>query len=214
MQTMNQFYAPSLTVLSARTIVFMVIAGVTTFAIFALMQAMIKQDTNVITPAAPPVFIDPVFKEHSEKVITRTTPKPQPKPTTPPVAPKEVPDTTSEPTGIEFVPPQIQTVGGGFKAISMGNSNSELRPIVRVDPRYPNDAAREGIEGWVELQFNVDKTGSVTDVNVIKAQPKRVFDSAARRALLRWKYKPAMRDGQPITQTGLSVVLEFSLADS
>ena len=49
------------------------------------------------------------------------------------------------------------------------------------------------------------------DIEVIEAEPKRVFDREARRALRKWKYKPKIVDGKPVKQPGMFVQLDFKL---
>jgi protein TonB len=63
----------------------------------------------------------------------------------------------------------------------------------------------------VQLSFTIDEVGGVTDIKVIKAEPKRLFDREAKRALRKWKYKPKIVDGKPQLQTGMSVQLDFKL---
>jgi protein TonB len=89
--------------------------------------------------------------------------------------------------------------------------DGDATPIVRIEPRYPMKAAREGKEGYVILSFSINKLGAVDDVKVIEAKPKRLFNKAARRALRRWKYKPKMVDGKPQKQTGQTIRLDFRL---
>jgi protein TonB len=73
----------------------------------------------------------------------------------------------------------------------------ELTPLVRVPPDYPFKALMDGIEGYVILRFIVTETGSVEDPEVLRAEPPNLFERAARRAVLRWKYQPQIRDGKP-----------------
>jgi protein TonB len=89
--------------------------------------------------------------------------------------------------------------------------DGDATPIVRIEPRYPMKAAREGKEGWVQMSFSIDTLGGVTDIKVIKSQPKRIFDREAKKALAKWKYKPKIVDGKPIVQTGLTVQLDFKM---
>ncbi|WP_296049468.1 energy transducer TonB [uncultured Alteromonas sp.] len=49
---------------------------------------------------------------------------------------------------------------------------AESNLIVRIDPKYPSQAARDGLEGWVMLSYNIDKHGSVSDITVLDASPK------------------------------------------
>ncbi len=62
---------------------------------------------------------------------------------------------------------------------------------------YPPDAIKAGLEAEVVLKLTVDKDGNVTKADV----PEPVgsgFDEAAQAAALKFKYKPATRDGTPI----------------
>jgi protein TonB len=49
-------------------------------------------------------------------------------------------------------------------------------------------------------------------VEVLDADPKRVFDREAKRALRKWKYRPKVVDGVAQMQPGLQVRLDFTLA--
>ena len=74
----------------------------------------------------------------------------------------------------------------------------ELTPLVKVPPEYPQRAMSRDIEGYVVLRFVVTETGSVEEPEILHAEPEGYFESAARRAVLRWKYQPQFRDGKPI----------------
>lgn len=87
----------------------------------------------------------------------------------------------------------------------------DAKPIIRVPPQYPIEASREGIEGWVQLEFTIDSSGTVKDVKVTDSEPKRVFDSEAKRALRKWKYKPQMVEGKATELPNMQVVLDFKL---
>ncbi|MGN7725655.1 energy transducer TonB [Luteimonas sp. 22616] len=74
-------------------------------------------------------------------------------------------------------------------------AHAELKPISRVDPVYPPDAARSQITGFVEVEFTVDATGKVASVSVVDAKPARTFESAAVKAVKQWKFAPG-EDGR------------------
>jgi protein TonB len=74
----------------------------------------------------------------------------------------------------------------------------ELTPLVRFPPDYPQRALANGTEGYVTLRFTVTETGAVADPEVLRSEPPGVFDRAAMRAVLRFKYQPQMSDGQPV----------------
>ncbi|MFC0677041.1 energy transducer TonB [Lysobacter korlensis] len=69
-------------------------------------------------------------------------------------------------------------------------ASAELKPIKRVEPQYPPEAARTGKQGFVEVEFVVDATGKVESVSVVNAKPARTFESAAVRAVKQWTFAP------------------------
>jgi protein TonB len=73
----------------------------------------------------------------------------------------------------------------------------EMTPLVRIPPDYPQRAAARGVEGFVVLRFIITETGAVEAPEVMHAEPPGYFESAARRAVARWKYQPQIRDGKP-----------------
>ncbi|NRA62201.1 MAG: TonB family protein [Psychrobium sp.] len=69
-------------------------------------------------------------------------------------------------------------------------AQNDVKPITRVNPRYPIQAAKDGVQGSVVLQFDITKTGEVENIVVLKSQPEGVFSKEARRALRLWRYTP------------------------
>ena len=84
-------------------------------------------------------------------------------------------------------------------------------PIFQVTPQYPRRAAERGIEGCVVLRYVVTEVGSVRDPEVIKSIPQGIFDRAAIRAALRYKYKPLIRDGNAVEVEGVTQRITFVL---
>jgi protein TonB len=74
----------------------------------------------------------------------------------------------------------------------------ERTPLVRIPAEYPTQAASQGIEGYVILRFTVTETGAVVDPEVLRAEPPRIFDRSALRAVRGWKYQPKMQDGKAV----------------
>lgn len=70
--------------------------------------------------------------------------------------------------------------------------------ISKAAPQYPDAARKRRTEGWVDLQFVVNADGAVETIEVIDAEPSGVFERSAERAVQRWKFKPAERDGKPV----------------
>ncbi|MBS0374933.1 MAG: energy transducer TonB [Proteobacteria bacterium] len=76
---------------------------------------------------------------------------------------------------------------------------------------YPERAAAAGVEGWVEVHFDVNTAGVAENLRVAAAQPAGTFDAAALNAIRRARFTPAMTaDGTPIAQP-TTLKLRFTL---
>jgi serine/threonine-protein kinase len=81
--------------------------------------------------------------------------------------------------------------------------------IATVQPTYPPVALSAGIEGDVVLLAVVGTDGTVTSVEVVRsAHP--LLDDVAKRAVLRYRYKPALRNGAPVSFT-VEIPVSFRL---
>ena len=87
---------------------------------------------------------------------------------------------------------------------------ASLTPLARTAPQYPRDAFQRGIEGWVQVQLEVDAGGNVLGTTVVDSDPKAVFDESAQAALRNWKFKPVLVDGVATHATTLQTV-EFQV---
>ncbi len=90
-------------------------------------------------------------------------------------------------------------------------SSDVNRPVVHIAPRYPISAARNGIEGYVVMTFDILENGGVDNINVVTSSPKGVFDKEAKKALERWKYLPAKSKDNLARRMNQEVRLDFQL---
>jgi periplasmic protein TonB len=91
-----------------------------------------------------------------------------------------------------------------------GRADRGLMPLVRVAPDYPQSASRQGLEGWVVVEFTVTSSGAVRDPQVLQAEPERIFDQAAMKSVLRWRYSPQVENGAPVEkQVRMKIVFEL-----
>ncbi|MFT6990776.1 MAG: TonB family protein [Paraglaciecola sp.] len=88
---------------------------------------------------------------------------------------------------------------------------SMASPVIRIEPKYPVEAARNNQEGSVILQFDIAKDGSTDNIQVLESFPKQVFDKESVRALKQWTYKPRIQGGQAQKQTGITVQLDYRM---
>lgn len=97
-------------------------------------------------------------------------------------------------------------VGGGA-----GSTDSDIVPIVKVNPQYPREAAMKGLEGYVQLNVDIQKDGSVSNVRIVNSSPRRVFDRAAVSAASKYKYRPQIRDGKPVLVQNFGIQIDFKI---
>ena len=103
----------------------------------------------------------------------------------------------------------------GFKGKKAGVfADGSYVPIFQVPPVYPRRALERGIEGCVMLKFTVTKVGSTREPMVEWAVPPGIFDRAAMRSALKYKYKPQIRDGEAIEVPNVRTVVIFKIEDA
>ncbi|OFC68865.1 energy transducer TonB [Alteromonas confluentis] len=199
-----------------RIIVSILLGAVVAFGLFIIMAKLIENSGRPADEVAPAPIIDIVMRPPEDDTQTRSRkpPPPPPPPQQPPkVQPVEPEAAEPNTDGFSLAIPSVDTGGVGVDIGGVGamQRDGDATPIVRIDPKYPPDAARDGREGWVKLQFTINEQGGVDDISVIDADPKRIFDREARRALSKWKYKPKIVDGKAVRQEGMFVQLDFKL---
>ncbi len=75
--------------------------------------------------------------------------------------------------------------------------------------KYPEIARKNNIEGKVQVQVLVDKTGRVKDFKIVQSD-NSIFDNAAKEAVQKTVFKPAIQNGQPVT-CWIAFPIEFVL---
>ncbi|TMM46815.1 energy transducer TonB [Colwellia ponticola] len=199
-----------------RFLVSILLGAVVTFGLFSFMAFLVSsgdrnkedQQENII------VEVNTTPPKSAAEQRRRVPPPPPPPPKTPPKQQTPEPEASNNTAGLNFNMPGIKMAGAstGLSAPGAGlGRDGDATPIVRIEPKYPIQAARDGKEGYVILSFTINEIGGVEDVDVIEADPRRVFDKEAKRALRKWKYKPKVVDGKAMRQPGLTVQLDFKM---
>lgn len=92
---------------------------------------------------------------------------------------------------------------GERSAVILSSQGAEKRLIRHVEPAYPAEARKAGIEGTVVLKTVVNTNGTVDGVRVVEGNP--TLAAAAVTSVKQWRYRPYVRDGKP--QTFQTIVL-------
>ncbi len=80
--------------------------------------------------------------------------------------------------------------------IQVNSETQATRLALKVDPKYPERARKEGVEGWVWLHTMIREDGTVEEWNVISGHPW--LADAAAEAVRQWRYRPTLLDGRPV----------------
>lgn len=129
--------------------------------------------------------------------------------------------TPAEGTGTEVQPrPVTHPAHGNAEIRSMDNpghrspaSYSDTFALIRaVEPVYPMDARRDGIEGMVTVEMLVDENGFVAEANVLSLMGPDSFGDAALYAVRQFLFEPPTENGQP-TQIWVRLRIKFRITD-
>ena len=100
--------------------------------------------------------------------------------------------------------PNLNSAGGSwvirFAELQNDKEKGDLiapEAVQKVDPSYPLELIRHNVQGTVTLYAVIHSDGSVGDVRVLQGVDDRL-DEYARAALSRWRFSPAMKNGNAV----------------
>ena len=190
-----------------------VVGSVITLSLIFVMHLLIEHAEDAISKEGTKHQLDFVRIKKNETLNTEDfTPEKPPKP---PEVPPETP-----PQDSDVVDPNAPTINIPAPEVSasvdiggpggMNIAEGDYLPIVRVAPVYPARALSRGIEGYCDMSFTVTTTGTVSDP-IVTFSTSSLFDRAATRAVLKFKYKPRVVDGVPVAVPGVTTRIRFQL---
>ena len=101
----------------------------------------------------------------------------------------------------------------GPEAATMDSDDTMAQPpklIEGPNPEYSEALRNAGINGQVIVQFSVDATGAVQDVTVFKSDHPEL-EGPSMDAVKKWKFKPAMKNGQAVATPKMRVPITFNI---
>jgi len=192
-----------------------VVGSVITLSLIFIMHLLIEHAEDAISKEGTKHVLDFVRVKRNESLNTEDfTPEKPPKP---PEVPPEVP-----PQDTDVVDPNAPTIAIPAPEVSasvdiggpggMNIAEGDYLPIVRVAPVYPARALSRGVEGYVDMSFTVTTTGTVRDP-LVTFSTSSLFERAATRAVLKFKYKPRVVDGVPVDVPNVTTRIRFELEE-
>jgi protein TonB len=179
------------------------------------MHLLIATGKTALTKPRDRAKLEFVRVKRNEALNTEdfTPEKPPKPPETPPETPPQDMDNMDPNAPTINVPPPTMTadtnIGGPG---GMNIAEGDYLPIVRVAPVYPARALSRGLEGYVDMSFTVTTAGTVIDP-IVLFSTSSLFERAAMRAVLKFKYKPRVVDGVPVNVPGVKTRITFQIED-
>ena len=192
-----------------------VVGSIVTVSLLFVMQLLIVTGKQALTKPRERFQLEFVRVKRNENLnVEDVVPEKPPKPpeTPPETPPQDMDNINPDAPKISIAPPAVsntQDIGGPG---GMNIAEGDYLPIVRVAPVYPARALSRGLEGFVDLMFTVTTAGTVKDPVVLQSTSS-LFERAAIRAVLKFKYKPRVVDGVPVEVPGVKTRISFMLEE-
>jgi len=115
----------------------------------------------------------------------------------------------TSPATIAPPPPPVPVKEQSHEPVRVGGGVSEANLIHRVQPVYPPLAKTTHVEGTVEFTATINKEGTIENLQLVRGHPLLV--NAAREAILQWRYRPTLLNGEPV-EVITDIVVKFTLS--
>lgn len=184
-------------------------ALVVTLCLLYAMYLLVHKDYPMVVPKTPPVMpeifmtdttIDPILEAQPPvRPVEQAAPPPMHK-----VDPVEI-DLTGMPNFNERIvmvkPPITSGLGLG----------GQMVPFIKIAPQYPSVAATKGIEGYVDVMFDVTELGFTDNIRIIGYVPSTVFNKSVLKAVKGWRYKPNEVNGVAVRTPDVKDRIRFAM---
>ena len=192
------------------------IASIVTFGLFWIMQALVATGNMQLDDTDVGKIVDMIRVDRDEEIIRadrRPERPPEVEDTPPDIEMPDLNPNRPNRNGVNFARANVDATANISGSGIGGAMDGEYLPIVKVQPIYPRRAQERGIQGYVLIEFTVTETGAVVDPVVIEADPPGYFERAALRAVVKFKYKPKVVNGEPVRVAGVRNIITFELED-
>ncbi|MEO8307466.1 MAG: energy transducer TonB [Pseudomonadota bacterium] len=81
----------------------------------------------------------------------------------------------------------------------MSGGTRGVRLIRKVPAVYPSSSMQRGEAGVVQINARIDERGRVAEIKLLRSSGHELLDSAAIRAVGKWKFEPALENDRPVS---------------
>jgi protein TonB len=166
--------------------------------------------TYLMQPESPAVLVNEMSISFASLQMQQADVVPQPKP-----KPREPDPVPSDEPAVKEVAPPVQQAAASPPSPVVLDAEPDYKADYLNNPRppYPMVARRMGYHGKVVLDVEVLAEGKAGDVKLHQSSGYDILDNAALQTVKTWRFTPAHRFGQAVTQRFL-VPIKFSLEGS
>lgn len=200
----------------------LVIATGVTLGLFWFMFRLISTDAQLAENNSQAIMVEFVRLQRDTETRKKQRQKKPPPKVKKPSIPKVSSIIQDAPSAevLNINVPNVQTdvsisAGQSFLSgakVGMGFGDSDVLPLVKARPVYPQVAQSRGISGSVTARLFINERGTVDKVEILEAKPAGVFNRESIRAFYRYKFKPKLIDGKPAPQT-VTQRMKFNLGE-
>ena len=171
-------------------------------------------------------FIPPAvrsrFRIHASPVV-RPTAKPATADAKTDHAPEAVQKADTAITASVEIPDSLKRIGPGLhnvmthsgpsflaslEPVSLSEELAQKLLLQKIQPSYPEQAIRAGLQGSVILQACIGRDGSIRDLKLVRGS--LFLGRAAYNAVKQWRYQPYILNGRPV-EAQTYVTVDFRL---
>lgn len=167
-----------------------------------VLAVTVKQEEP--PPPPPPRPKDLEVVKPKPRAVVRPQPVPQPAPAQPVVTQQATPMSTP----VTNAPPEP----GPVEAAAVEPALGVLAYRSRTAVPYPRESTRAKEEGTVILRVLVGVDGVPQEIEVARSSGHARLDRQAKTSVMKWRFEPGTRNGQPIAAYGL-VPVAFKLTE-
>ena len=111
---------------------------------------------------------------------------------------KPVSSTTNSMMNLSLFAQKPQKTGIVDSTIDLSPLQEKAKLISAIDPQYPSNAKRKGLELEVQVHFTIDESGQIKNIEFEQQNRVGYFRDAIKTAMRKWAFHPAKIDGQPV----------------
>lgn len=197
---------------------FVVIAAVAiNVLIFSLADLLTLERpmNHDISDPIPVELVSMPAPEMPELIEEKKIPDPKPKPRLdfqPQLAPSQPGAVSPDMVQVDVNPDFSSSAFNGAGLVFDGaDLDTPPRALPRTAPPFPYRARQRNVSGSVTVKLKVLANGSVTDVQILDAEPKGYFEETVLKTVPTWRFEPGRIAGEPVASWVVTTI-QFDLS--